>query len=102
MNNKLPIQNWINQNKLINVSGTMTSLGASLVPKEIALAIEDSLDVFIDINALQAEASRVIAELTGAEAGCISACTASGICIGLAASISGADFIVAESMHTVK
>ena len=51
MNNKLPIQNWINQNKLINVSGTMTSLGASLVPKEIALAIEDSLDVFIDIYA---------------------------------------------------
>ena len=102
MNNKLPIQNWINQNKLINVSGTMTSLGASLVPKEIALAIEDSLDVFIDINALQAEASRVIAELTGAEAGCISACTASGICIGLAASISGADFLAAESMPTVK
>jgi seryl-tRNA(Sec) selenium transferase len=47
MSNKLPIQNWINQNKLINVSGTMTALGASLVPKEIALAIEDSLDCLL-------------------------------------------------------
>lgn len=102
MNDKLPIQKWINQNKVINVSGTMTALGASLVPKEIASAIEDSLDIFIDINALQAEASRVIAELTGAEAGCVSACTASGICIGLAASISGEDLLVAESMPILK
>ncbi|MBF0277268.1 MAG: aminotransferase class V-fold PLP-dependent enzyme [SAR324 cluster bacterium] len=102
MNVKLPIQEWIIQNKLVNVSGTMTALGASLVPKEIAAAIEDSLDIFIDINALQAEASRVIAEMTGAEAGCISASTASGMCIGLAAAITGDNLLAAEKMPIAK
>ena len=97
----LPIKEWMLRNSVVNVSGTMTALGASMVPKEIASAIHDSLEIFLDINSLQAEASRVISEITGAEAGCITACAASGICIGLAATVTGENLAAAESLPII-
>ena len=98
MNSQYYIQNWLENNQVINLSGTMTALGASLVPESISNAIKDSLNKFIDIDALQAEASKTISKSTGAEAGCITACVASGICNSIAAAMTGVNLGLAEEL----
>lgn len=74
---------------IINVSGTMTSLGASIVVPEAIDAVHRSLDQFFEISALHARASEVIAELTGAEAGFVTASSAAAITLAVAASMTG-------------
>ena len=59
-----PIQDWLQQNTIINVSGTMTALGASMVPKEIRQCVNESFGRFVNMDALQAEASSTIAHLS--------------------------------------
>ena len=76
---------------LINVSGTMTSLGASIVVPEARAAITEVLPQFVSIHELQGKASKAIASLTGAEAGCITASSSSGITLAIAAAMTGAD-----------
>ena len=93
-----PIQDWLQQNTIINVSGTMTALGASMVPEEIRQCVDESLGRFVNMDALQAEASSTIAQSTGAEAGCVTASVASGICISLAATMTGADLGLVEDL----
>ncbi len=93
-----PIQDWLQQNTIINVSGTMTALGASMVPEEIRQCVDESLGRFVNMDALQAEASSTIAKSTGAEAGCVTASVASGICISLAATMTGADLGLVEDL----
>ena len=93
-----PIQDWLQQNTIINVSGTMTALGASMVPEEIRQCVDESLGRFVNMDALQAEASSTIAQSTGAEAGCVTASVASGICISFAATMTGADLGLVEDL----
>ena len=93
-----PIQDWLQQNTIINVSGTMTALGASMVPEEIRQCVDESLGRFVNMDALQAEASSTIAKSTGAEAGCVTASVASGICISLAATMTGTDLGLVEDI----
>ena len=45
----------------------------------------------IDIAELQASGSRIIAEATGAEAGCVTSGAAAGLCCGTAACVAGLD-----------
>src|SRR5258708_36314249 len=58
---------------IINVSGTMTALGASTVVPEAVKAVADILPEFVEINDLQRKASAVIARLTRGEADCVTA-----------------------------
>ena len=74
---------------VINAAGTMTSLGASIARPEVVAAVADVLPQFVEINDLQRQASRVIAEATGAEAGCVTACASAGISIGIAGAMTG-------------
>ena len=53
------------------------------------------------MDALQAEASRNIVQATGSEAGCVTASVASGICISLAAAMTGADLGLAEDLPDI-
>jgi L-seryl-tRNA(Ser) seleniumtransferase len=76
---------------VINVSGTMTSLGASIVVPEAIEAMVGILPEFVEIGQLQRKASSVIADATGAEAGCVTACAAAGITISVAGAMTGAD-----------
>lgn len=76
---------------LINVSGTMTSLGASIVVEEARRAMADILPRFVMMHELQAAASRRIAELTGAEAGFVTASASAGVSLSVAAAITGFD-----------
>ncbi|QDY70772.1 aminotransferase class V-fold PLP-dependent enzyme [Qingshengfaniella alkalisoli] len=74
---------------VINVSGTMTGLGASIIVPQAREAMVEIAPHFIDMHSLQAEASKVIARLTGAEAGCATASAAAGISLSVAACITG-------------
>lgn len=73
--------------RVINACGKMTHLSGAIVLPEIAAAASESLRHFFVLDELQAAAGRVIAEATGAESGCVTACTAAGITLSVAASM---------------
>lgn len=83
---------------VINVSGTMTSLGASLVNPAVAEATAQAMGRFVRIHELQAQASATIAALTGAEAGCLTASASAGITLSVAACITGLNPAHAEAL----
>ncbi|WP_337268325.1 aminotransferase class V-fold PLP-dependent enzyme [Oryzifoliimicrobium ureilyticus] len=83
---------------VINVSGTMTSLGASIVVPEAVTAMADILPQFVEINDLQRKASAVIARLTGGEAGFVTASCSSGISLAVAGCITGPDLLAIERL----
>ncbi|HIM30846.1 MAG TPA: aminotransferase class V-fold PLP-dependent enzyme [Planctomycetes bacterium] len=76
---------------VINACGKMTHLCGAIVLPEIAEAAAESLRHFFLLEELQAAAGRLIAKSTGAESGCVTACTAAGITLGVAASMTGND-----------
>ena len=84
--------------QIVNVSGTMTALGASIVVPEAIKAMSRGLPQFFDMSALHRYASTVIAELTGGEAGFVTASCASGITIAVAATMTGTDLAAIERL----
>ena len=76
---------------IINVSGTMTALGASIVVPEAVRAVTEILPEFVEITDLQRKASAIIARLTGGEAGFVTASASAGITLGVAGCMTGAD-----------
>lgn len=94
---KEPFERW-RLTRIINVSGTMTSLGASKVAPEVVDAVSGVLPSFVFIDELQARASRIIAKATGAEAGCVTACSAAAMTLGCAATITGSDLAAIEAL----
>ncbi len=86
---------------VINVSGTMTGLGASIVVPEAIAAMTAILPQFVEINDLQRKASAVIARLTGGEAGFVTASCSSGISLAVAGTITGNDLLAVEKLPEV-
>ncbi len=84
--------------RVINASGTMTSLGASLVVPEAVAAGAEIQNHFVRIDELQAKASAVIARLTGAEAGCVTACSGGAMTVAAAACMTGSDLARIERL----
>jgi len=84
--------------QIINVSGTMTALGASIAVPEAIDAMTRSLPQFFDMSALHRYASGVIADLAGAEAGFVTASCASGITVAVAAAMTGSDLHAIEQL----
>src|SRR4051812_31876364 len=78
---------------IINVSGTMTALGASIMVPEAIAAMAAIAPEFVEIDQLQRQASTVVARLTGADAGFITASCASGIALAVAGAITGDDLL---------
>ncbi|HEV2363751.1 MAG TPA: aminotransferase class V-fold PLP-dependent enzyme [Caulobacteraceae bacterium] len=83
---------------VINVSGTMTALGASIVVPEAVAAIDAILGQFVLIDELQRQASAVIGRLCGAEAGFVTASCSSGITLGVAGAMTGGDLAAVERL----
>ena len=77
--------------RVINACGKMTSLCGAAVLPEIAEVVNEGIQQFFELDELQRAAGRVIAEATGAESGCVTACTAAGITLGVAACMTGND-----------
>ncbi|MBY5710835.1 aminotransferase class V-fold PLP-dependent enzyme [Rhizobium leguminosarum] len=86
---------------VINVSGTMTSLGASIVVPEAISAMASILPHFVEINDLQRKASAVIARLTGGEAGFVTASCSAGISLAVAGAITGNNLRAIEKLPDV-
>ncbi|NVD41019.1 aminotransferase class V-fold PLP-dependent enzyme [Ensifer sp. HO-A22] len=83
---------------VINVSGTMTGLGASIVVPEAIAAMTGILPQFVEINDLQRRISPVIARLTGAEAGFVTASCSAGISLAVAGTMTGNDLAAIERL----
>lgn len=83
---------------IINVSGTMTSLGASIVVPQAVEAVAATLPQFVEIGDLQKLASRTIARLTGGEAGFVTASCAAGITLAVAGTMTGDDRAAIERL----
>ncbi len=83
---------------LINVSGTMTALGASIMVPEAIEAMADIGPQFVEIDDLQRKASAVIATACRADAGFITASCASGISLAVAGCITGDQLLAIERL----
>lgn len=83
---------------VINVSGTMTALGASICVPRAVEAVAGILPFFVEIDDVQRKASAVIARLTCSEAGMVTASASAGITLSTAACIAGADLARIEQL----
>ena len=88
--------------RVINVSGTETPFGAAPVRAEVIAAITEIVPHSVLMRELQSAASEVIARATGAEAGCVTGCTAAGIVIAVAACMTGRDLGRVEQLPDTK
>lgn len=84
--------------RMVNVSGTMTSLGGSIATQRVAAATAAAMPRFARIHEMQARASEVIARLTGAEAGFLTASASAGITLAVAGAVTGMDPARAEAL----
>ena len=94
----LPIRERLGLRPIINVSGTMTALGASIIVPEAIQAMAEIAPQFVEMDDLQRKASTVIARLTGGEAGFITASAASGIAMSVAATMTGTGLLAIERL----
>ncbi len=83
---------------IINVSGTMTALGASIIVPEAISAMAEIASQWVEMDDLQRAASTVVARLTGGEAGFITACCASGISMAVAGAMTGTNLLAIERL----
>ena len=77
--------------EVINASGKMTMLGGSVVPEPIGEDMRSALGNFVIIDELIDYTGKIIAEFTGAQAGCPTLSAAAGVAISVAAVIAGED-----------
>ena len=83
---------------IINVSGTMTALGASAMVPEAIEAMAAIAPQFVEMDALHRKASKIIARLTGGEAGFVTASCASGIALAIAGAMTRDDLLAVERL----
>lgn len=98
LRSNLPIRERFGLRPIINVSGTMTALGASIIVPEALRAMQEIGTEFVEMDDLQRKAGTVIARLTGGEAGFVTACCASGMALSLAGAITGDDLLAIEAL----
>jgi D-glucosaminate-6-phosphate ammonia-lyase len=84
--------------RVINASGTMTGLGASIIVPEAIAAMTQIMPQFVEIDELQKRAGAVIARLTGAEAGFITASCSAAVTISIAGLMTGDDLYAVERL----
>lgn len=76
---------------VINAAGKMTALGGSAQHEVVAMAQRDAAGAHVDLAELRQAAGRYVATRCGAEAGSITTGAAAGLCISVAAVLTGRD-----------
>jgi L-seryl-tRNA(Ser) seleniumtransferase len=76
---------------VINAAGTVTRLSGGHMHPDVLAAMRDAAGECVDMLALQAGASRVIARVTGAQAGIVTAGASAALLLGAAACLAGLD-----------
>ncbi len=94
----LPIRERLGLRPIINASGTMTALGASIMVPEAIKAMAEIATEFVEMDDLQRAASQTIARLTGAEAGFVASSAAGGIVLAVAAAMTGSKLLAIDRL----
>ncbi len=76
---------------IVNARGSQTLIGGSLMPQEVLDAMAEASRSFVDITELNRKVGEIIARVTGAEAGYVTAGAADGILLATAALMTGTD-----------
>lgn len=76
---------------IINVAGTFTIFGGALMGKEALEAMNEAAKYSVNLEELQAAASKIIAKITHAEAGIVTAGASASLTLGTAACIAVLD-----------
>ena len=76
---------------IVNGYGPVTRFGGGIMAPEVSEAMRAATSHSVDIPELQAAASKVIAEATGAEAGIVTSGASAAILVGTAACLTGMD-----------
>lgn len=76
---------------IINAKGTSTRVSGGIMRAEVAAAMYDASQSCVDMVELQARASEIIARVTGAQAGLVTAGASAGLLLGTAACVTGLD-----------
>jgi L-seryl-tRNA(Ser) seleniumtransferase len=83
---------------VINAAGTNTRLSGGMMHPEVTAAMAEAATACVDMLALQAAASRVIAEATGAEAGIATCGASAALLLGAAACMTGLDVAAMDAL----
>ncbi len=94
----LPIRERLGVRPIINASGTMTALGASIMVPEAIKAMAEIATEFVEMDDLQRAASQAIARLTGGEAGFVASSAAGGIILSVAAAMTGSKLLAIDRL----
>jgi len=81
----------LNVQPLINAAGHVTMYGGATMPPEVLEAMAEASRLTVRVDELQAEASKVIARLTGAEAGYVTCGCSASLTLATAACLTGFD-----------
>jgi L-seryl-tRNA(Ser) seleniumtransferase len=76
---------------VINAAGTVTRLSGGHMHPDVLAAMREAAGACVDMVTLQAGASRVIARVTGAEAGIVTSGASAALLLGAAACLAGLD-----------
>jgi D-glucosaminate-6-phosphate ammonia-lyase len=85
---------------IVNACGTNTRLSNAILAPEVAHAMATASHASVNFIDLQAGASRVITEITGAEAGIVISGASAAILVGAAACMTGLDPAVAQRLNS--
>lgn len=77
--------------RVINAASWITVAGGSIMPEPVRDAMEDAAHWFVDMHELNRQAGSVIARLTGAEAGFVTAGASAAMMLQAAAVMTGKD-----------
>jgi L-seryl-tRNA(Ser) seleniumtransferase len=101
MPQKPPIYDELGVPTVINAASTKTRIGGSLIREEAVEAMSEAAEAFVRLSDMQARASELITELTGAEAGYVASGAAASMTLGVAACIAGDDVgVMSRLPHT--
>lgn len=98
MADSVDIREALGLRPVINCAGTMTSLGASIAVPDAIDAVTRILPQWTEMADLQRCASRVIAQVTGAQAGFVTASSSAGLTLSVAAAMTGCDLAAVERL----
>ncbi|MCX6599032.1 MAG: aminotransferase class V-fold PLP-dependent enzyme [Acidobacteria bacterium] len=87
----MSIYDAIGARTIINAKGTSTRVSGALLAPEVTAAMQEAGQYCVDMAEIQAAASKIIAEVTGAEAGIVTSGAAAGLLLGTAACVAGLD-----------
>ncbi len=86
---------------ILNVDGPLTRYGGAIMSEKTLKAMDDAAEFSVNLDELQAAASKVIARITHAEAGIVTSGTCAALTLATAACICGYDLSRMENLPDV-